>query len=111
MSLTNAGLNDDSPSDETGNTHHSVHPPSVSPQQRPWQRLPTTEGIREKAMDQLNLVSMFLQGATRLAEGSLEGSVDRQMKQMEEGDIKAQEASQSKVMEWIESQATDISGP
>jgi hypothetical protein len=68
----------------------------------------------EKAIDQLSLVSMLLQGATQLAEGSLEGSVDRQMKQMEEGGLKAQEASQSKsqskVMEWIETQATDISG-
>ena len=49
----------------------------------------------EKAMDELNLGLMCLQGTTP------QEAADRQEKQMEEEEQKAHEASHSKVTEWI----------
>ena len=73
------GLNDCSLSGETGNIHDSVHPPPTSPQQR----LSITEGIMEKTMDQVLMLFQNLQATTQ------DSVVDRQVRQMEEGDLKA----------------------
>ena len=74
-----ADLNDRSPSGEAGNIHNSVHPPSTSPQQR----LSTMEGIKEKTMDQVSILFQNLQTTIQ------ESVVDREVRQMEEGDLKA----------------------
>lgn len=71
------GLNDCSLSGETGNIHDSVHPTS------PQQRLSITEGIMEKTMDQVLMLFQNLQATTQ------DSVVDRQVRQMEEGDLKA----------------------
>jgi hypothetical protein len=55
--------------------------------------------IREEAMDELSLVLMLLQGTTP------EEAANRWENQMKE-ELKAQEASQSKVLEWMKT--TDI---
>lgn len=53
-------------------------------------------------MDELNLVLMHLQGTTP------EEVASRKEKEIEEEEKKAQEASQSKVMDWMKT--TDVSG-
>lgn len=70
------GLNDCSLSGETGNIHDS---PCTSPQQR----LSVTESIMEKTMDQVLMLFQNLQATTQ------DSVVDRQVRQMEEGDLKA----------------------
>lgn len=54
------------------------------------------------AMDELNSVLMSIQGITP------QEAANRRKKQMEEEELKAQEASQEKVMEWMKT--TDVSG-
>jgi hypothetical protein len=77
------------------------NPSSTSPKQRRY-RSPKMGNTMANTMDELNLVLMLLQGTTP------EEAASRKEKELEEEEEKAQEASRSKVMEWMEN--TDVSG-
>lgn len=79
---------------------NSNKPSSTSPKQRHYRsKMGKTMG---NTMDELNLVLMHLQGTTP------EEVASRKEKEIEEEEKKAQEASQSKVMDWMKT--TDVSG-
>jgi hypothetical protein len=77
--------------------HDPDHPPTTS------SRYTSTRTGDEmaKAMDDLNAFLMFVRGITP------EEAAKRREKRMEEEELKAQEASRSKVMEWM--RTTDVS--
>ncbi len=80
-------------------SHDPDHPPTTSSQRRHYTS-PKTGDVMAKAMDELNMVLMFVSGITP------QEVADRREKQLEEEELKAQEASRSRVMEWMKT--TDI---
>jgi hypothetical protein len=83
-------ISDNGSSKKQDHVYGPDDPPITLPQ------LSTRRGdTMEKAMDELNLGLMCLQGITP------QEAADRQEKQMEEEEQKAHEASHSKVTEWI----------
>jgi hypothetical protein len=77
------------------------NPSPTSPQER-CHRSSKMGKTMGKKMDELNLVLMLLQGTTP------EELANKREKEIEEEEEKAQEASRSKVMEWMDT--TDVSG-
>jgi hypothetical protein len=87
------------PPDRSSSNGNNSSPTSL--QQRHY--MSTRRGnIMANAMDELNSVLMSIQGITP------QEAANRRKKQMEEEELKAQEASQEKVMEWMKT--TDVSG-
>ncbi|KAI0245803.1 hypothetical protein BJV78DRAFT_1277371 [Lactifluus subvellereus] len=72
---------------------HYADIPPAGHQQRPYMSIRRGD-VMATAMDEMNSVLMFLQGITP------QEAANRREKRMEE-ELKAQEASQSKVMEWM----------
>jgi hypothetical protein len=94
------GNNDDDPDyDPNGNSSqeqddaHGPDPPT-SLRRRPYTSI-RRGGVMPTAMDELNSVLMSLQGITP------QEVANRREKRMEEEELRAQEASRSKVMEWM----------
>lgn len=76
-------------------SHDPDHPSPTS--QRRQRTSARTGDVMAKTMDELNRVLMFVQGITP------QEAARRREKQMEEEELKAQEASRSKVAEWMKS--------
>ena len=81
-------------------SHDPDHPPTTLSQRRHYTSTRTGD-VMAKAMDELNIALMFVSGITP------QEAADRREKQMEEEELKAQEASRSKVTEWMKT--TDVS--
>jgi hypothetical protein len=77
-------------------TYHEDHYANIPVTHKPPRNPPTRrENIMANAMDELNLVLMSIQGITP------QEAANRMEKQMEEEEVKAQEASKRKVMGWL----------
>ncbi|KAF8482447.1 hypothetical protein DFH94DRAFT_365059 [Russula ochroleuca] len=86
--------NDNGSSKEQDHAYGPDDPPTTLPQQRCY--IFTRRGdTMAKTMDELNSVLMHLQGITP------QEAANRREKQLKEEEQKAQEASQSKVIEWM----------
>jgi hypothetical protein len=76
------------------NEHYAkIPPPPPQPRKR---HTPTRRSGLEEAMDELNMVLMYIQGITP------EMAAERRQKEIDREERAAQEASRSKVMEWRE---------
>ncbi|KAH9174872.1 hypothetical protein EDB89DRAFT_1948327 [Lactarius sanguifluus] len=83
-------------SDELDAPRHCEDPDHAPTSPRRRQHMSLREGDEmAKAMDDMNAVLMFVRGITP------EEAAKRREKRMEEEELKAQEASRSKVMEWM----------
>ncbi|KAI0246116.1 hypothetical protein BJV78DRAFT_1348806 [Lactifluus subvellereus] len=88
------------PSSNDDDDAHGPDPPT-SLQRRPYMSI-RRGGVMATAMDELNSVLMSLQGITP------QEVANRREKRMEEEELKAQDASRSKVMEWMKTR--DVGG-
>ncbi|KAH9036197.1 hypothetical protein EDB85DRAFT_2288402 [Lactarius pseudohatsudake] len=83
-------------SDEPDGPRHCEGPDPAPTSPRRRQHMSVREGDQMgKAMDDMNAVLMFVRGITP------EEAAKRREKRMEEEELKAQEASRSKVMDWM----------
>jgi hypothetical protein len=82
-----------SPSPPPDDTDDTVHPPE--PRRQRYTSTRRDESDLAKAMDELNMILMYIHGTTP------EVAAERRQRKIEQEERAAQEASRTKVMEWI----------